>query len=126
MDRALARQAARGLAAARVALGVVAYVAPGVPARPWIGDAAARTTAATVLARALGARDLGLGAGLLLAARHGAPIRGWTEAGALADLGDLVATLLSFRDLPRGGRWLILAVTAGAVAGGGLIASDVD
>ncbi len=126
MDRALAQQAARGLAAARVALGVVAYAAPTVPARPWIGDAASRTTAATVLARALGARDLGLGAGLLLAARHGAPIRGWAEAGALADLGDLVATLLSFRDLPRGGRWLILAVTAGAVAGGGLIASDVD
>jgi hypothetical protein len=126
VDRALARRAAGGLAAARVTLGVVAYAAPALPARPWIGDAASRTTATTVLARALGARDLGLGAGLLLAARHGAPTRGWVEAGALADLGDLVATLLSFRELPRGGRWLILAVTAGAVAAGRLLAAEVD
>lgn len=114
------------LAAGRVALGLAAFAAPALPARPWVGAAASGTVPVTVLARGLGARDIGLGAGLLLARRHDAPTRGWVEAGALADLGDLVATLLSFRHLPRHGRWLILAITAGAVAGGRALAANVD
>jgi len=125
MNRDTARSLAAGLAGTRIALGVVAYAVPSLPARPWVG-AAADTVAVTVVGRALGARDVAIGAGALLARRHDAPVRGWVEAGALADAGDLVATLLSFRSLPRTGRWAVLAATLGGVAAGRLLAPAVD
>src|SRR5580765_6643234 len=103
------------LSLARVALGVTALVAPQLPARPWVGQDADRPSV-RLLARALGARDVALGLGGLLAMRHDAPVRGWIEGGAFADAGDFVATLLHFRSLPRLPRWGLLAITAGSVA----------
>lgn len=116
-----ARGLALWVAAARIGLGLVAAVAPTVVARPWIGDDAHRP-GAMVLGRALGGRDLALGLGPLLAARRGAPLRGWVEAAALADLVDTGATLVAFRRLPRRGRWLVLA-SAGAAAAAGAVAA---
>jgi len=119
-----ARTLALGVAGLRVALGLGALAAPDVAARPWVGDegpAAPRRT----LARALGGRDVALGLGALLAARRGAPVRGWVEAGALADAGDVVATLASFPRLPRYGRFVVLAGAAGAVAAGVLAAPEL-
>ncbi len=117
--------AAVGLALARTALGVVAFLAPSVPARPWIGDEA-RGSGAKLLARALGARDVALGAGLLLADRHDRPIRGWLEAGGLADAGDVLATILGWRSTPRAGRWMVLAAASGGVAAAAALAPRVD
>lgn len=125
MDRATSRFLAGGLAAARIVLGVVAYTVPAAPARPWVG-AAADTVPVTVLARALGARDIALGAGAMLAQRRDAPLRGWIEAGGLADLGDVAATLISFRALPRFGRWAVLAAASGGVVGAKVLAASVD
>jgi hypothetical protein len=104
---------ARAMGLTRVTLGLVALVAPGLPLGPWIGRAAARSRPARLLARALGARDLALGLGLLLALRRRAPARGWVEAGGLADLGDATITLASFRSLPSAGRWAVLAASGG-------------
>lgn len=120
-----ARQAARLLAGARTALGVVAYVAPAVPGRPWIGADADRT-GGRVLARALGARDVALGVGLLLAERREDPIRGWVEAGGLADAGDVLATLLSWGRLPKWGRWLVLAAAGGGAVAARVVAAGCD
>lgn len=125
-DRARARKAAGVVAAGRAALGVVAFVAPSLPARPWVGHGEALRPAVRLFARTLGARDLALGLGALLALRHGGHVRGWVEAGGLADTGDAVATLVAFRDLPRRTRWLVLASTAGAAAAAGLLAPYVD
>jgi hypothetical protein len=81
-----------------------------------VGADAARPSTKT-LARALGARDVALGLGTLLAQRHGAPARGWLEASALADTGDVAATLIGWRSSPRLGRVAVLmAATGGAVA----------
>jgi hypothetical protein len=119
---ALSRQAVTAVAAGRVALGVVALVRPSVPARPWVGAAAADLPASRVLGRALGARDLALGLGALAATAR-KPSAGpwqagaWFAAGALADALDATVTLAAWQRLPRT-RWLIVASAGGAAVVG--------
>jgi hypothetical protein len=91
----LADLAVRGIALARVAIGVGATLAPRLVSRVQFG---ATSPGQTIAVRMLGARDLALGLGALLAARHGSNgLRGWVEAGALADGVDALAFV-------RGGR----------------------
>jgi hypothetical protein len=115
---ALARRGAAAVAAGRVAIGLSALARPSVPSRPWIG-AASDDLAARVFGRALGARDVALGLGALSALRRTAAEPGsastWVAAGALSDALDVVATVSSWRELPRTGRWLIV-LSAGASA----------
>jgi len=73
-----------------------------------------------------GARDVALGAGALLALRHDAPVRGWVEAGGLADATDVVSVVLAFPRLPRTLRWMVLAVVLTAAAAASLLAPGVD
>jgi hypothetical protein len=126
MDRDQARQIAEAIAVGRIAIGIVALVAPAVPLRPWVGRDFAWQPRAKLLARSLGARDLALGIGVMLALRHKAPVRGWVEGAALADAGDTLATLLAFPKLPKSGRWLVLASAAGAAAAARFAAPLVD
>jgi hypothetical protein len=126
LNQRQAQQAATGLAVLRVAFGVAAWILPKLVVRPWVGDVVAEDTGGRVLSRALGGRDIALGVGTLLAMRHGGPSRGWIEASALADSGDLVATVAAFKSLPRLTRWGILALTLGAVVTGGLVAPVID
>ncbi len=125
LDRQVARRLALANGAARCALGVAAFAAPALPLAPWVGDA--RTTpAARLLARALGARDVALGAGVLIAVRRNAPVRGWLEASALADAADALITLGAFASLPRGGRWAVLGAATAGVAAAVVAAPAVD
>jgi len=114
----LARYGATAVAAGRVAIGLTALALPSVPSRPWVG-AAADDLAAQVFGRALGARDVALGVGALTALRRTPAEPGsasaWIAAGALSDALDVVASLSSWRRLPRTGRWLV-AGSAGAAA----------
>ncbi|HEV3365368.1 MAG TPA: hypothetical protein VG795_14765 [Acidimicrobiia bacterium] len=126
MEKDQARQLAEAIAVGRIAIGIVALVAPTLPLRPWVGRDFAWQPRAKLLARSLGARDLALGIGVLLALRHKAPVRGWVEGAALADAGDTLATLLAFPKLPKGGRWLVLASAAGAAAAARFAAPRVD
>lgn len=122
VNPALLRQGARAVAAGRVALGLTALAWPSVPARPWVG-AAADDVAARVFGRALGARDLALGLGALAALQGPADQPGsasaWVAAGALSDALDVVASLSSWHELPRVGRWLVVASAGGAAVAGG-------
>ncbi len=129
----LLRASARAVAAGRVALGLTALAWPAGPARPWVG-AGGDDLAVRVLARALGARDLALGLGALAAlrrppgepgepgearsAREPWPAGAWVAAGALSDALDVVASLLAWRELPRTGRWLVVASAGGAALAG--------
>jgi hypothetical protein len=121
----LLRRGALVIAAGRVALGVTALAWPSVPARPWVG-ASADDLAARVFGRALGARDVALGLGALAALQLGqgtgaggvGPARAWVAAGALSDALDVAASLASWRDLPRVGRWLVAASAGGAALAG--------
>jgi hypothetical protein len=84
--------------------------------------AAADDVAARVFGRALGARDLALGLGALAAlqgpAAEAGSARAWVAAGALSDALDVVASLSSWRELPRVTRWLVAASAGGAALAG--------
>jgi hypothetical protein len=125
LRRENARKLAVVLGWARVGLGLVALGKPSVPLSPWIGADRDRASA-RLLARALGGRDLALGLGPVLAARHDAPLRGWIEAGGVADTGDVVATLIAFAHLPKRGRWIVLGAAGGGVVAARLLAGRVD
>ena len=106
-------RAVRVLAWMRLGLGVVAFVAPSLPARPWIGEDAGRGSART-LARALGARQTSpsVSERCLLndtVGRYGAG----SKAPRLADGGDAIATLIGWGTRPRFGRVAVLAAASG-------------
>jgi len=114
-DRPWARRVAIGLGVVRVGLGVTAIAAPETAGTMWIGRGAAGRDKA-VLVRSLGGRDIALGAGVLLAARHGDALRRWALLGALSDFVDVLATAAGFTELPKWRRWLVLLASGGAVA----------
>lgn len=108
------------IALGRVTIGVTAMCFPTALARPWVGGDSARSANVRTLSRALGARDLALGAGALraLAMRAsggaGSEAAYWVAAGGLADAADAAATVLGWRKLSRTGRWAVLAAASGA------------
>jgi hypothetical protein len=89
----------------------------------WTGTEDRRINA---LGRAIGARDLALGVGALVALRRDVPARGWFEAALLSDAADAVATLLAFRHLPRLRRWLILAAAVTGASASQFVAKQQD
>lgn len=108
---------ARGLAQGRLAIGAAMLLAPRASTRRYLEAGDASPDAVTAW-RVAGARDLALGLGALLAARHASPaLRGWLEAGALADATDVYAfgRDTAFRPILRVGA--MLAAAAGATAG---------
>lgn len=123
-----ARATTRAVAAGRIALGASFLVAPGAALRLWPGTAGSTgddRAVARLLARSVGGRDVALGIGALLALSHDAPVRGWIEAGMLADTVDAVAIALAFRRLPRARAALMLAAAVGTAVAGRRLASTV-
>jgi hypothetical protein len=108
---------ARGLALNRISFGAGLILAPRLYARSWVGSDAAGEESTKVLARALGARDLALGAGGLLALREGDAERArrWFAAQGVTDAVDLLATLAA-RDLPMPARLFAITMAAGSTA----------
>ena len=108
------RAIARFTAIGRVAIGAAILAAPGRFMRSWIGDDASSTGAA-VLSRAVGTRDLAIGAGTL--ASLGAPedLERWLRAALAADATDLAVTVAHGGSLPPRGRNLVIAITVPAV-----------
>jgi hypothetical protein len=125
LPRARARQLAAINGIARCVVGGAALALPRLPLAPWVGEAR-DNEAVRLLARALGGRDLALGVGVLLALRKDAPARGWVEAGALADAGDVLVTLAALKRLPRRGRWVVLASASAGVLAAALTSPAVD
>jgi hypothetical protein len=113
MDELTDEELARLGGWARVSFGAMTFVAPRWTAKIWTGEDITGTTAVIAL-RSLGARDLALGLGLLIALKRDAPVRGWLEAGALSDAGDAVSTLLSRRGLSAPRTLLGVVGSAGA------------
>lgn len=106
--------AAYGLA--RVGFGIFASSLPSRMGRSWVGDDAEQPGSKVIL-RALGFRDIALGAGATAAALRGEP-RDWLAVSMLSDLGDLSATLIGQRHIDQRG----VKITAG-VAGAGALAA---
>jgi hypothetical protein len=119
------REIARTLGWLRVGLGTALFLAPRTFARLWLGERDLDASAHLAM-RSLGARDLVLGAGLLIAMERGAPVRGWVEAGAAVDMADVLTSLREWDEFPS---WRVLGtlVSAGTAAVVGLrIAPTLD
>src|SRR5215210_2106036 len=89
-----ARNMAVALAYGRIAIGAASLLAPELVARTMTGRHGSGG-GTTLFAGMVGARDFGLGLGLLSALDGGAPVRGWLEASALVDGIDVTACLLA-------------------------------
>jgi hypothetical protein len=125
VDRKQLEQLARLNAWGRIVIGASVIVFPRLLGPGWVGDSE-MTNGAKVLARALGARDLALGIGVNAAIDNDAPVRGWLEGSALADVLDATATLLAWRSLPARGRTGVLAIAAGSAVQCALVARSID
>ncbi len=117
------RHLARLLATGRVGVGLLLLVRPR-SARSWMGDVV-DDSGARVAVRALGIRDLVIGAGVLRALDRGESLRPWLGYSAAADLTDSVATLGAMRRLPRSALGA-LAIAAGSAAVSLVGMSEVD
>jgi hypothetical protein len=120
-----AHDLAKSNAIGRIVVGAALVAAPAVAARAWIGDEA-ESPGAKVLARALGVRDLALGLGVLLAMKNDAPVRGWLEGAALADVVDLGATAAAGPGIPQASRAGVMAVAAVSAVQCALTARSID
>jgi hypothetical protein len=88
------REMAVSLAGGRIAIGVVSLLAPALVGRAMTGREGSGG-GTSLFVRMVGARDFGLGLGMLIALDRGAPVRGWLEASALVDGIDMAACLLA-------------------------------
>ena len=86
------------VARCRIAIGAAAVLAPGLAARV-MGDRRGSERIAPLFARMLGARDIALGLGTVIALDRGKPVRGWLEGSALADVADCVSCFLARDDM---------------------------
>jgi hypothetical protein len=119
-----ARTLARGIALGRIALGAGLAVAPARMSRGWVGEDGTRP-GAQVLGIGLGARDVAVGVGSLLALERGADARTWFAASVLCDLGDAFATFTRRDALPPAGAAGVTALAGGAALVGLWILKDL-
>ena len=116
---------ARGIGFARAAFGVVFLAAPALATRRWLGPAADEGPA-KVFIRAVGARDLVLGVGLLRAIESESTVRPWLRAGVAVDALDTVATVAAFGQLPKVLRLAVIALGVGGAVTGLRLADALD
>lgn len=117
---------ARSLAIGRIGIGALLVLAPGKVLAPWIGPRHAASPGPQVVGTALGIRDLGLGAGTLVALARGDSVKTWMRASVAADLVDLGATLRAREHLPALGVAGVSAMAVSAAALGGWLQATLD
>jgi hypothetical protein len=119
------RAVANFLSIARIVIGGGLIVAPQLATPMWIGRRGL-TPAARLLTRALGARDMAIGIGVLGGLRSDADLRPWLAAGMLADATDLVATIVEREDVPNTALPLVVATAGTGVALGAFALLGAD
>ena len=119
------RETARTLGIARIVVGSAMFLMPNLVAKLWTGERADGVSADLGL-RGMGARDVALGLGLVMALDRGAPVRGWLEAGVLSDSADAVGTLMNWRDLPAWRSLPLIAAEVGTALLGSRLAQELD
>lgn len=112
------------LARARIAIGVAAVAAPGFASRALSGRSASGIE--PLLARMLGARDVTLGLGTVIALDRGAPVRGWLEASAVSDAADCLSSLLARSRMSKLAFGATVALAAASAVTGAFLATRLD
>ncbi|MGQ0744070.1 MAG: hypothetical protein ACT4OS_06995 [Acidimicrobiales bacterium] len=117
----------RAVAYGRIGLGLAFALTPRRALALWPGPIAGRSGPAgpleVLLARSVAVRDLALGLGTLMAVKHSSPLRGWLEAGAVADGGDALAVMGGFGHMGRLRAGSMLVAAAGTAALGRKLAA---
>jgi hypothetical protein len=108
---------ATAFAIGRSLYGVALIAAPARIGTSWIGADAARRPSQVAI-RGLGARDIALAAGTVLAAMRGDDLRPWLIGCVACDLADIGATLAAGDDVPKRARLGTVALAGGAALGG--------
>lgn len=106
----------RLLASGRIGIGLALFAAPRTAARLWLGQEVPPATA--MLARGLGARDLAIGVGTLVALDGDRDVDPWLDASIAADAADATAALLAREHLDAGPLAGTVVVALGAAAAG--------
>ena len=119
------RDAARVLAAGRIAVGAALLAAPRLTLGMWIGREAADRAVAPV-GRALGVREVLLGGILLHTLDRPQVGSRWLRMLAVCETVDLAATVMAGRALPPAGRALVVAMAGAGAAGELWAASELD
>jgi hypothetical protein len=109
--------------AGRALIGVALLAVPAPIARSWVG---ADGRAAALLTRSLGARDLVIGAGLVVAVQHDHDPRSWLVGSVLCDAVDATVTWAAGDQIPRNGRVATTTLAAGSALFGAWLASAID
>jgi hypothetical protein len=109
----IARLTTAAVLGLRVSYGVALVAAPRRLALRWLGPAAEDAPLQVAL-RALGAREVILHAGALLALTRHAPLRPWLAASAAGDATDVIATAVGRHRLPRGSTPATVALGGGS------------
>ncbi|MFZ0089517.1 MAG: hypothetical protein WAL63_08425 [Solirubrobacteraceae bacterium] len=120
-----ARRAAVAVLGLRVAYGVGLIVAPTRLAGRWLGQDA-RHAPTQVPLRALGAREIVLHVGALVAALGDRPLRPWLLASVAGDLTDVTATFAGRDELPDESGVATLVVGGGSALVSAVLAAAVD
>jgi hypothetical protein len=123
MDETLKAQI-RAFGIGRVGLGAAAVLAPRLVTRMLLGKGH-DAPATRMFARMLGARDIALGLGVVFALNHETPVRGWLEAGSVADSGDFLAAVLASRHLARSAAFVNGLASLGGAAYGRYLAGAI-
>jgi hypothetical protein len=112
------------LARTRIAVGVAAFVAPGLSVRVLSGRPSSGIE--PLLARMLGARDVTLGLGVVIALDRGAPVRGWLEASAVSDMADCLSSALARSRMSRWAFGPTVTLAAGSALLGAFLSRRLD
>lgn len=113
-----------GFGVSRVLFGVVASSVPEKVGSTWVGDDAYRESSKVVF-RALGLRDIALGAGMVQGAAkdQAAP---WLAVAMLSDLGDFTATIVARNKIdPRAVAITAFLTGSATLTAAGLLALDL-
>jgi hypothetical protein len=121
----LARTLAYGLGLSRVVIGSAAVLAPGRAMNFWLGvDPEPKSVKAMGIA--IGARDLALGVGTLVALSRDRGSAVWLQVGVLADAADALATVRAFSADLRNPRMAVAAAGACGAAVGAWLAQQAS
>jgi hypothetical protein len=119
------RDLARVFGLVRMVVGAVLFLAPARSMKAWTGTMP-MSVGARLAARGLGARDFAIGLGTLVAIENEGQVRGWLEAGVVADAADTVSMISSLNALPKPRGLFWLATSGGAALFGAQLATRVD
>jgi hypothetical protein len=120
-----ARKFAIALLSARIAYGAGLVALPARLTRGWLGPGG-QTGPTQVGVRGLGAREVVLHAGALVAALRDAPLRPWLAASVVGDVADMTSTAAAREELPEGSPLATLVVAGGSALLSAAVAVALD